>query len=93
MFTLSENFSRLASLTLLVVAIYHVCRRQRRLKRLPPGPPGSFFAGNVADLPQEQSWKVYEDWAKTYGMLRLSSPIIITINSVAPPPFPPNTHY
>ncbi|KAG2023998.1 cytochrome P450 [Coprinopsis cinerea AmutBmut pab1-1] len=34
---------------------------------LPPGPPRLPILGNVHQVPNEEPWKVYNEWAKTYG--------------------------
>ena len=37
--------------------------------RLPPGPPGTLILGNAADMPTENEWLTFSNWAKTYGTL------------------------
>ncbi|KJA13729.1 hypothetical protein HYPSUDRAFT_195562 [Hypholoma sublateritium FD-334 SS-4] len=39
---------------------YH--RYQNNRRRLPPGPPGLPFVGNIFDIPKENEWKVYRTW-------------------------------
>ncbi|KAF8525402.1 cytochrome P450, partial [Gautieria morchelliformis] len=37
--------------------------------RLPPGPPRKFLLGNVLDMPTQQEWVTFSQWAKQYGDL------------------------
>ncbi|KAH6893746.1 cytochrome P450 [Coprinopsis sp. MPI-PUGE-AT-0042] len=59
--------------------------RSRRQLPLPPGPKGLPLIGNVLQLPSEEPWKVYLDWAEQYGDLvyleALGQPILV-INSL-----------
>jgi hypothetical protein len=34
----------------------------------PPGPKGLPLIGNVLDMPTEQEWLTFADWATRYGM-------------------------
>ncbi len=36
--------------------------------RLPPGPRGLPFIGNVFDMPTDKPWSVFGRWGETYGM-------------------------
>ncbi|KAF8660482.1 hypothetical protein AX16_001608 [Volvariella volvacea WC 439] len=36
-------------------------------KKLPPGPRGLPFVGNVLDFPKEKPWLKFAEWAKQYG--------------------------
>lgn len=42
---------------------------RRRAKRLPPGPKGRFFVGNLSDLPRDETEKAktYVKWREDYG--------------------------
>ena len=47
---------------------YH--RYQNNRRRLPPGPPGLPFVGNIFDIPKENEWKVYRTWGTQLGELK-----------------------
>ncbi|KIW10225.1 hypothetical protein PV08_11186 [Exophiala spinifera] len=36
-------------------------------RKLPPGPPGKFFVGNLLDIPPQHSWLKFKEWADEYG--------------------------
>lgn len=59
----------LACLGLAAVFAAYVVRYWYRARRLPPGPPRSFFFGNEKQLPWQEPWKVFAQWSKTYGPL------------------------
>ncbi|KAJ7207518.1 cytochrome P450 [Mycena pura] len=65
-------------------AFYHF--RTRRMQRLPPGPKGYPFIGNVFDMPESYSWKTFAKWGEQYGGIMsvtlLRQPFII-INDAA----------
>ncbi|KAI9572371.1 cytochrome P450 [Boletus coccyginus] len=44
---------------------------RRRAKRLPPGPKGRFFVGNLSDLPRDETEKAntYVKWREDYGSI------------------------
>ena len=49
-------------------ALYLYSKRRNRSKLpLPPGPPGCPLIGNVFDLPAEEFWLQYAQWAREYG--------------------------
>ncbi|KAF8574658.1 cytochrome P450 [Ramaria rubella] len=52
--------------------------------RLPPGPPGKWILGNLADMPTQYGWETYTRWAKEYGdivYLNVFGTSIIIVNS------------
>ncbi|TFK85205.1 cytochrome P450 [Polyporus arcularius HHB13444] len=58
--------------SLAVAALVIVLLRSRRSRRgrglpLPPGPKPLPFLGNLLDIPKEQPWVTYRDWAEQYG--------------------------
>ncbi len=59
--------------TVIVAAVVYVNHRRKwahRLRghRLAPGPRGWPIIGALFDIPNcEQPWKVYREWAQTYG--------------------------
>ncbi|KAF8518587.1 cytochrome P450 [Gautieria morchelliformis] len=66
----------------LILALRFLLRRPiPRGLRLPPGPPRKFLLGNVLDMPTQQEWVTYSQWAKQYGDLVylnvLGQPIVI----------------
>lgn len=40
----------------------------RKTPSMPPGPRGLPLLGNVLNMPTTESWLVFAQWAKTYGM-------------------------
>ena len=40
---------------------------------LPPGPKRRLIIGNLTDLPAENPWLTYHEWAKTYGATLMRS--------------------
>ncbi|KAH9482219.1 Cytochrome P450 monooxygenase 208 [Psilocybe cubensis] len=62
------------SALLLGLAVYYGClwlflkyRLRLRGIRLPPGPTGSFIAGNLTQIPKVEPWLTYTSWSKIYG--------------------------
>lgn len=54
-------------ITILALWTYTTKRPGPRLLPLPPGPKGLPIIGNLFDMPNEKSWRVYDEWFKTYG--------------------------
>ena len=53
----------------LVALVVVALTSRRRRGRLPPGPKGVPFFGNVFDLPKEGvEWLKYVQWGQQYGM-------------------------
>ncbi|KIK81857.1 hypothetical protein PAXRUDRAFT_832577 [Paxillus rubicundulus Ve08.2h10] len=62
----------------ILIAYVHRCR-----KRLPPGPPRSFFTGHLREIPRSQPWKTYQQWSQEWGnviFLRLFGRDIVVLN-------------
>ncbi|KAJ7194939.1 cytochrome P450 [Mycena pura] len=57
----------------------------KRTQRLPPGPTGYPFIGNVFDMPKSHSWKTFAKWGEQYGgivsVTLLRQPFIIINDS------------
>ena len=49
------------------LSILYVYRKTRPLAALPPGPPPLPVVGNTFQMPKEQPWLKYAEWAKQYG--------------------------
>ncbi|KAF7973518.1 hypothetical protein HWV62_14936 [Athelia sp. TMB] len=63
-------------LTSIVVAAamlvaYLAATAARKLKTLPPGPPGWPIIGNLLDLPKEFQWHKYKEWSEQYGTFKM----------------------
>ena len=48
--------------------------RLRRGKKLPPGPKGLPFIGNLSDFTKPYAWEHFKDLGKEYGVLSYLSP-------------------
>ncbi|KAF7374700.1 O-methylsterigmatocystin oxidoreductase [Mycena sanguinolenta] len=58
----------------------------RRKARSLPGPRGLPFIGSIHELPKENVWKVYSDWAAKYGGIfafKVFNRQIVVINSIS----------
>jgi hypothetical protein len=55
----------------LVLASRFLASCRRSTPPPPPGPKGLPFIGNVFDMPTEQEWYTFADWATRYGMIPL----------------------
>ncbi|KAI0092430.1 cytochrome P450 [Irpex rosettiformis] len=73
------------AIILAVLSAVLLTRRHKRLRDLPPGPPGWPILGNLFDLPKEYPWIVYSNWSKTYGdiifLRTVSTPMLIVSSS------------
>ncbi|KAF8513930.1 cytochrome P450 [Hysterangium stoloniferum] len=62
----------LSPILLLVLILCSTVWRKRRIPkglRLPPGPPSKSVFGHGVNMPTEQEWRTFSDWAKIYGDL------------------------
>lgn len=62
----------LITVALLAGVTFFVVFRKKE-QPVPPGPPALPLLGNMFDLPQRESWKVYLQWGKTYSTLMTTS--------------------
>lgn len=72
-------------LTAVVFGYRHLRIHAPRGTKLPPGPKGLPIVGNVLDMPKENAWLTYANWAATFGdvvyVQVFGSPLVI-LNSV-----------
>ncbi|PCH41812.1 cytochrome P450 [Wolfiporia cocos MD-104 SS10] len=54
------------SLFLGTVIAHHIVWGRRR-GRLPPGPRGLPFVGNILDVPKSHQWKTFYEWSRKWG--------------------------
>ncbi|KAF5329779.1 hypothetical protein D9619_009098 [Psilocybe cf. subviscida] len=59
--------SILTIITLKLTKLLSDIKRNPARLPLPPGPKGYPIIGNILDMPRSNQWRVYDDWAKTYG--------------------------
>ncbi|KAK3670739.1 hypothetical protein LTR78_009431 [Recurvomyces mirabilis] len=58
-----------------LVAVYYIAAQSIKTRclpqgtRLPDGPPGRSFVGNLPDIPPKHSWLKFYEWKKKYGDL------------------------
>ncbi|KAI0085090.1 cytochrome P450 [Irpex rosettiformis] len=73
--------SPVIAIILVILSTTVLVLRHKRLRTLPPGPPGWPIIGNLFDIHQESPWIAYSNWSKTYGdivLLRvLGTPMLI----------------
>ncbi|KAF7335150.1 O-methylsterigmatocystin oxidoreductase [Mycena sanguinolenta] len=72
--------------TLILTAFLVFVLATRRKARNLPGPRGLPFIGSIHELPQENVWKVYSDWAAKYGGIfafKVFNRQIVVINSIS----------
>ena len=58
----------IASLMICIVFLCFLSQIPSRAK-LPPGPPGWPFLGNLLEAPTEATWITFQRWIKQYGNL------------------------
>lgn len=67
-------------LVLACTAAYAINRQfQKSMRKLPPGPSGLPFIGNVLDFPREKEWKVYHEWSAQMGEFKRSNLMACTL--------------
>lgn len=60
--------SSIIALLLLITGLMLAYKRQSAKRPpYPPGPPPRLLLGNIFDFPKREAYKVYHEWAKTYG--------------------------
>ncbi|EJD42933.1 PAH-inducible cytochrome P450 monooxygenase PC-PAH 3 [Auricularia subglabra TFB-10046 SS5] len=87
MFVMLERVPAFAIVALIVVVLIDAGARRlrRRTLPLPPGPPGRYITGNVADMPQINEWVQHTEWGRRFGSvvhLRVLTQRIIVLNTV-----------
>jgi hypothetical protein len=81
---LSQNHGILSFGTVLTLIIFYAARYLTSpYRKLPPGPRGYPFIGNVLDWKGGQ-WLQFAEWQKTYGQLILYSSFAISFLRVNP---------
>ncbi|KIJ57190.1 hypothetical protein M422DRAFT_23283 [Sphaerobolus stellatus SS14] len=76
----------LGSLLCVLGLHFLIRRRMPQGVRLPPGPPGKWLVGNMADMPKEHEWETYTKWAKEYGeivYIKVLQKPIVFVNSMS----------
>lgn len=55
----------------IVLVLWNYVPKRSQLSHLPlpPGPKGFPIIGSLFEMPHENTWLVYDDWFKNYGML------------------------
>ncbi|KAF7348065.1 Cytochrome p450 [Mycena sanguinolenta] len=65
-----------------IVSWYYVHARARKLPRLPPGPPGLPFLGNLFDIPMASHWLRFAEmsamWGDIFSLKSMGQTMIIT---------------
>jgi hypothetical protein len=49
------------------LSMYFRQRKNHELLQYPPGPKGVLLFGNALQVPKEDPWIVYTEWARIYG--------------------------
>lgn len=58
---------QIAGILLVLLLAYSTHKYYAYRRRIPPGPPGIPFLGNVHQAPSEFPWRKLAEWHKTYG--------------------------
>ncbi|KAJ3553240.1 hypothetical protein NM688_g3720 [Phlebia brevispora] len=67
------------------VVLLHLVRAKRVRRLMPPGPPGVPVLGNALQVPKEQPFRQFAEWAKTYGpvfSLNILGKNVVVLNSL-----------
>jgi len=54
---------------LVSLIVFLLVRGFMRRRKLPPGPRGLPFLGNLLEMPREQGWIKFTEWSNEYGVL------------------------
>ncbi len=60
-----------------IMIAYH--RYQIRRSKLPPGPPGLPFIGNIFDVPKQNEWIFYRELGAQLGKLKRSFSMVLAL--------------
>ncbi|KAJ6535982.1 cytochrome P450 [Mycena vulgaris] len=80
-----SNVVALASVLALLTSAFIFYHTKQRAK-LPPGPPGLPWLGNLFDIPSDREWIKYKEWSKQYNsdviLLRAFGTRLVVLNSL-----------
>ena len=80
----TSQYLPLLKFTLLGAAallFYELLNKNRKVQRLPPGPPCIPIIGNAHLIPKEKSWLAFDAWSKQYGIKFLYHSVSINLVS------------
>ncbi|EMD39272.1 hypothetical protein CERSUDRAFT_93317 [Gelatoporia subvermispora B] len=69
----------------IAIYIYMRAKTQALNRPLPPGPNRLPIVGNIFDIPAEEQWKAYAQWAHQYGTYALTSREVIYLEVLGQP--------